>query len=503
MMMMAMVLTMLLMAIAETSASEAQAHTSSQAYRRRQQDGAGVAPMWEVSQDELGPCPDAAECGHAAATLMRSVFCFDGVAPVDAAGCTDPKPATSLDCPATAECVVYAWQADAPACPSACGVAESTADRAVTCQGSDGSAAADEASCTEARPPTAAPCAATAACVTYGWSAPDFAPCPTECGLPATAPTRNVTCLGSDGGAGAAANCNGTSPAASRDCPGTTTCITYVWIGQDFDACPTECGLAESTLTRVLTCVGSDGTVGAAEDCTDAQLDTTQTCAATGSCVTYDWSAVDLDPCLTECGLAASTLTRDVVCRGSDGSTGEADNCTAVGSPPEATKDCAVTQNCQWSAGAFEACPTACGHALSTLERDVACTDPADPDVVDNDALVGRCSFEDKPAEGSICDATPACVVYNWVTSAFDACADDCGLQARTLQRDVLCTGDDGSTAADTSSCAEPKPNATHPCMATQDCTATEMVSSLQAHTGWPIGEVVFNYDIENFPAGS
>ena len=573
--------------------------------------------MWEVSADELGPCPEP-ECGQAETTLTRVVLCMEGGAVVDEADCQADKPAASLVCPATDACVVFSWHADdfaacrtacgtpaetltrsvrcvgdddstgdessctgakpaealdcdaaAPCtyawevveslCPSECGVAASTVERDVACQDSDGETA-DSASCTDDKPSTEQDCPATPACVTYEWSASDFEPCPTECGLAASSLTREVICLGSDGSTGADSNCTSLDsrpstkdcpvttncvwhasefeacptecglaastlervvecvdpadtslvveharcaedekPTTALDCTATAACITYAWMGLDFDACPSECGLQESRLTRVLTCVGSDGIPAASDKCTDAPPATEQDCPATPACVTYEWSASDFEPCPTECGLAASSLTREVICLGSDGSTGADSNCTSLDSRPS-TKDCPVTTNCVWHASEFEACPTECGLAASTLERVVECVDPADTSLVVEHA---RCNFEDKLDEAVVCEATARCIVYEWDEPAFDDCADGCGLPPSTIARTVICKGDDGSVAASASSCALPKPAETQACDATRDCSAAEMLEILQTSADCPIGELVFNYDIEMFPPDS
>ena len=58
-----------------------------------------------------------------------------------------------------------------------------------------------------------------------------------------------------------------------------------------------------------------------------------------------------------------------------------------------------MTTNCVWHASEFEACPTECGLAASTLERVVECVDPADTSLVVEHA---RCNFEDKLDEEAL-----------------------------------------------------------------------------------------------------
>lgn len=392
--------------------------------------------MWEVSADELGPCPEP-ECGQAETTLTRVVLCMEGGAVVDEADCQADKPAASLVCPATDACVVFSWHAD------------------------------------------------------------DFAACRTACGTPAETLTRSVRCVGDDDSTGDESSCTGAKPAEALDCDAAAPC-TYAWEVVE-SLCPSECGVAASTVERDVACQDSDGETADSASCTDDKPSTEQDCPATPACVTYEWSASDFEPCPTECGLAASSLTREVICLGSDGSTGADSNCTSLDSRPS-TKDCPVTTNCVWHASEFEACPTECGLAASTLERVVECVDPADTSLVVEHA---RCNFEDKLDEAVVCEATARCIVYEWDEPAFDDCADGCGLPPSTIARTVICKGDDGSVAASASSCALPKPAETQACDATRDCSAAEMLEILQTSADCPIGELVFNYDIEMFPPDS
>lgn len=128
------------------------------------------------------------------------------------------------------------------------------------------------------------------------------------------------------------------------------------------------------------------------------------------------------------------------------------------------------------------------------MRRVVECADPADTTVVVESA---RCSYEDKPATGHYCEATPRCVVYEWDAPSFADCDASCGLSLATIHRTVTCKGDDGSIASTSSSCDLPIPAEAQTCPATPPCTAAEMVDYLENNPDCQVGEIVFDYDIE------
>jgi hypothetical protein len=147
----------------------------------------------------------------------------------------------------------YGWEAsDFPACPLGCGSDGSMLQRPVECVASVKlvrvGVAPDAARCTAARPVDLKICAATAACVSYGWEAPGFSDCPSGCGIPEIALNRAVVCMGSDRRVASeeAASCRDTKPAASTTCAATAACVTYSWDAADFAVCPSECGQLET-----------------------------------------------------------------------------------------------------------------------------------------------------------------------------------------------------------------------------------------------------------------
>mgnify|MGYP002825472310 CR=1 FL=1 len=198
--------------------------------------------------------------------------------------------------------------------------------------GSDSVAASDDSSCTEAAPTGTKTCAATAACIPDRWDATEFEECPVHCGAAETTLARTVDCMGSNGNtASDPVSCTAAKPEVSKICGATAACVEYNWSAAEFAECPSDCGLSETTLTRIVDCYGSDGNAAVAQFCQEAKPAETKTCPATTPCVTYAFVAPGFEACpgdcpdglscpaTYKCGLAASTLTRSVACTGSDG----------------------------------------------------------------------------------------------------------------------------------------------------------------------------------------
>jgi hypothetical protein len=156
------------------------------------------SPAWSTSAVQ---CPT--KCGLAASTVARSVKCqglINNQAVVVAdSWCTGEKPANSLSCPATSECVTYNWTVSAEVCPTECGKRGSILSRTVQCVGSslshpEGEIVADTFCKINQKPKALLVCCATAPCAPFWWTS--NATCPTRCGLAETNVTRNVRCKG-------------------------------------------------------------------------------------------------------------------------------------------------------------------------------------------------------------------------------------------------------------------------------------------------------------------
>ena len=134
-----------------------------------------------------------------------------------------------------------------------------------------------------------------------------------------------------------------------RSCPATPDCVTFGWVADDFPPCPTQCGQQTSLQQRAVACEGSDGSVVPSACAADSAPPARRACPGTGSCVSYAWAVttgVFPPPCSTECGQNASLATRDVWCAGDDGSIDRsARNCSAA-DRPAASHACPPTARC-------------------------------------------------------------------------------------------------------------------------------------------------------------
>ena len=109
--------------------------------------------------------------------------------------------------------------------------------------------------------------------------------------------------------------CGAGRPVASSICAATTACVTYSWDVATFGDCPVGCGLAESALTRDVACMSSANALVSNEAlCAGAKIAGLNICAVTTACATYSWDAAAFADCPTDCGLAESTVARTVAC---------------------------------------------------------------------------------------------------------------------------------------------------------------------------------------------
>ena len=141
--------------------------------------------------------------------------------------------------------------------------------------------------------------------------------CACQAGTELTADRSDCIPCGA-GAAGTGGTCSqcaaGTEPNSDQ-----TTCVSYSWETTEFDDCPIDCSIDESTLTRVVTCMSSEGSGDDAALCTDAKPDETSICDATAACVTFHWSVAPFSNCATECGANEEVQTRDVTCKDTEG----------------------------------------------------------------------------------------------------------------------------------------------------------------------------------------
>jgi len=243
-------------------------------------------------------CPS--KCGLAASTVARTVKCKgminNRLVVVADSWCTDEKPANSLSCPATSECVTYNWTVSSEECPTECGKRGSVLTRTVRCIGyslshPEGVVVADTFCKINKKPKTLLVCCATAPCAPFWWTS--NVSCPTKCGLGEKNVTRNVRCKGTvNGQLIAVANswCSDLAPSPIVLCPATPLCASpkYSWKVSD-EACPTACGLPASVVQRTVTCVSSSGAVVADSFCDSYSRPSSYlNCSATPLCQPYE-----------------------------------------------------------------------------------------------------------------------------------------------------------------------------------------------------------------------
>jgi hypothetical protein len=285
------------------------------------------------------------------------------------------------------------------------------------------------------------------------------------------------------------------------DCGGSCpVCAAYYWQEvTSFGACPSDCDSPSSTITREVECRSSIGNgVVADAFCDDVTSgagprNDTYECSATPACTVVSYVYVvesTFQLCPTQCGAAPSTVTRSVVCRGSDGTAVADGVCDAAGAvKPPAEASCAATQACvvfYWNKAfeMFNDCPSACGAGASTQTRRVPCvtqsvdatTQETITTIVD-DALCSNAGARD---DSRTCAATRACAVYYTIAATpFPACPDDCGLSVSQQTRAVFCVtdavvGDPSSQVrVDDTLCADLPPAArddTRACPSTTPC---------------------------------
>jgi hypothetical protein len=277
--------------------------------------------------------------------------------------------------------------------------------------------------------------------------------------------------------------------------------VVYSWI-KTAALCPADCGLAASTLPDIYACQ-ADGSLALDVDCLlniGGKPSSSAACQATAPCVTYTWYADVFATCPEQCGMAESTLTRTVICLGSDGSTA-ASEALCDGTKPGGTASCPATDECvtydwtvttSWSPAA---CPDAtCGTVETVQTRNVECVDNSGNRVSDVWATV-RCSGA-MPSSVNVCVATPDCEAFSWSAGTWSgACPTDCGSAASTLSRTVTCLDEStGAVAVHESSCVETKPAAQDACPQTDDCVP---------QSGAVTASLSLDIDIDSIAAGT
>lgn len=220
-----------------------------------------------------------------------------------------------------------------------------------------------------------------------------------------------------------------------------------VWTTGEYGDWSATCGNA--TRSRSVLCVDPNyGTTLQDASCQTAKPDTTETSYQTSGCG-YDWIPSAWSAVAPACG--ASTQTRTLSCRRTDGQTVDNSMC-APGTMPATTQVTTDYSQCgyDWTVGSYGAPTTTCGQATQT--RSVTCTRSDGTPVQDSNCATGsRPTAEQSTYQTSGCG-------YAWKTGAFGAVADACGPSTST--REVWCERSDGQKVND-ASCTAQKPAAT------------------------------------------
>eukprot|EP00898_Chlorokybus_atmophyticus_P003480 jgi/Chlat1/4132/Chrsp269S03954 len=180
----------------------------------------------------------------------------------------------------------------------------------------------------------------TLACETFSVYSSAYGQCSETCG--GGTQTRTVVCKSSYGYTADIALCRdaGLDVSSSKAC-NTQACVGYFWGYDSWGVCNQTCGGGQAV--RTVTCMQAvaDNPAVVAPDaslCTAASKpDSTRMCN-TAPCVVYAWDISDWTICSKTCG--GGTMTRAVSCEGSDGRPAAISQCT--GQAPNSTAACST-----------------------------------------------------------------------------------------------------------------------------------------------------------------
>jgi len=337
-----------------------------------------------------------------------------GSTPTPAPGST-PSPG-STPTPGAPAPLTYGWTVGPYSAPSStCG--SSTSTRIVSCQRSDGAPASPDQCNAGGRPSETQGTYETSGCG-HAWHQGEWDNPVASCG--ATTQTRAVTCLRSDGQPASDSACQplGTKPATSRSATDYGTC-TYAWSVGAFNAPNTTCGTVNQS--RTVYCQRSDGNDADDAKCSGTKPANGQSSYQTSGC-TFAWDAGAYEPATPACG--ASTHTRGVICKRSDGNPADADKCDAAKKPisTEPTTDYG-TCTYDWYVGPWNG-STQCGQTV-TQTRNVYCQRSNSSPV--DDSLCSAKGAKPKASQPitdySGCSYTPTYGSYGTCTNGYKTAA--------------------------------------------------------------------------------
>jgi thrombospondin motif-containing protein 9 len=270
--------------------------------------------------------------------------------------------------------------------------------------------------------------------------------------------SRSVTCIDPDSGETLQdAFCQAPKPSTSESSYQTSGC-GYDWIPSAWSAVAPACGA--STQTRTLSCRRTDGETVDNSMCAPGTMPATTQAATDYSRCGYDWTVGSYGAPTTTCGQA--TQTRSVTCTRSDATQVQDSYCGAA-SRPTSQQSTYQTSGCgyAWKTGAFGVVADACGPSTST--REVWC-ERSDGQKVDDASCSGQ-----KPSTTQAGTSYATCG-YDWAVGPWGAPTSTCGDATET--RTVTCRRTDGTDVADAScAAAGAKPEATRSSHQITGCT--------------------------------
>ncbi|KAL4005532.1 hypothetical protein ACER0C_005245 [Sarotherodon galilaeus] len=240
-----------------------------------------------------------------------------------------------------------------------------------------------------------------------------------------------------------------------QSCPGSAS-----WHRDPWKPCSVSCG--RGTKQRDVVCVYQNQTKIEEKHCSHLPRPRTQKACRARGCPS--WKANRWRECSVTCGVGVQN--RDVYCRLK--STGRVleDLCDARARPPTA-RPCQTAECTRytWVADEWKECNATCGEGVRS--RKVVCMDPGITPAQDD-----YCDPLARPPLLQPCKEAPC--HYMWITGEWSMCSASCGVgyQQRIVSCSLMPTSPAQGVYAQSSfagtSCPEPRPPGTRPCLLTE-----------------------------------
>lgn len=198
-----------------------------------------------------------------------------------------------------------------------------------------------------------------------------------------TSRTRDVTCLRSDGTQVADSSCTGERPATTERGANHAGC-TYTWNPGEWRPVVAGCG-PDVDLVRTPTCRASDGASDDESRCDPATKPETTSRGKDYSGCTFHWRTGDWGEWSSQCSVS-STRSRTVTCMRSDETIADGKNCTEVKSPEQETVE--NVSGCTFDWRYSDWTPNA-GCSANTSQTRVATCRRSDGSTADDDRCQG------------------------------------------------------------------------------------------------------------------